>query len=461
MSPRYRFLISLVVCLAVLNVGLTTVHAEDHASWKVGMARVKITPDKPMWMAGYGGRDRPSEGTLTDLWAKALVLEDGSANRAVLVTLDLIAVSRELSRSVCDTLQQRHGLARHQIALCASHTHTGPALQRNLSPLHYLIVDSKQQKLIEQYTADLEIKIVDVVDRALSKLTLASLSWGSGTATFAVNRRNNRPEGSVPQLRAEGRLQGPQDHDVPVLAIRDSAGKLVTAVFGYACHATVLSFYQWSGDYPGLSQIRLEEMHPDCQALFWAGCGADQNPLPRRSVELAMDYGRQLAVAVDAVVTEPMQPVSARLRTDFREIDLPLADLPTREQIEEDAESTNRFIAARAKMLLSRMDNGEPLSATYPYAIQVWRLGDDVQFVVLGGEVVVDFALRLKSELRGQATWVAGYSNDVMAYIASRRVLSEGGYEGAGAMVYYGLPTAWAPESEDLIVQEVHRQVER
>jgi hypothetical protein len=102
--------------------------------------------------------------------------------------------------------------------------------------------------------------------------------------------------------------------------------------------------------------------------------------------------------------------------------------------------------------------DGKPLSPTYPYAVQAWRLGDDIQFITLGGEVVVDFALRLKKELRGQRTWVAGYANDVMAYIASRRVLQEGGYEGGGAMVYYGLPTAWAPESEDLIVAEAKRQ---
>ncbi len=197
---------------------------------------------------------------------------------------------------------------------------------------------------------------------------------------------------------------------------------------------------------------------PGCQAMFWAGCGADQNPLPRRTVELAMEYGRQLAIAVNDVLAKPMQPMSAKLATDFREIDLPFATLPTREQIEQDAKSENRYTAARAKLLLAQMAEGKSLSPTYPYPVQVWRLGDDVQFILLGGEVVVDFALRLKAELRGQRTWVAGYSNDVMAYIASRRVLQEGGYEGGGAMVYYGLPTAWAPESEDLIVEEAKRQ---
>ena len=110
-------------------------------------------------------------------------------------------------------------------------------------------------------------------------------------------------------------------------------------------------------------------------------------------------------------------------------------------------------------MLLDEMDNGKPLRQTYPYPVGVWRIGDEIQFVILGGEVVVDYAIRLKAELSGTKTWVAGYSNDVMAYIPSRRVLREGGYEGGGAMVYYGLPTVWSPEVENQVVKEVHRQV--
>ena len=100
------------------------------------------------------------------------------------------------------------------------------------------------------------------------------------------------------------------------------------------------------------------------------------------------------------------------------------------------------------------------MSPTYPYPVQLWRLGPDLLFVTLGGEVVVDYALRLKTELGRERTWVAAYTNDVMAYIPSRRVLAEGGYEGGGAMVYYGLPTIWAPEVESLIVEQVHSHVE-
>jgi len=458
MTLRYRFLVLWVACLAFFAFPwIAPMAVAADGEWKVGLARAAITPDQFMWMAGYASRDRPADGKLTDLWVKAMALQDADGERAVLVTLDVIGVSREMSAAIAETLKQRHGLERRQLALCTSHTHSGPVVYRNLSPLHELVVDPQQRQRIEEYTATLQNKILQIIDKALADLKPAQLSWASGTATFAVNRRNN-PAGQVPQLRAEGKLCGPFDHDVPVLAVRNASGKLQAVVFGYACHATTLDLFQWCGDYPGYAQIELEQAHPDCQAMFWAGCGADQNPLPRRTVELAMDYGRQLAAAVDGVLSNPMQPVAARLATDFRDVDLPFAGLPTREQVEEAAQSTNRYEAARAKLLLSQMADDRPLSTTYPFPVQVWRLGDDVQFIVLGGEVVVDFALRLKAELRGPRTWVAGYANDVMAYIASRRVLEEGGYEGIGAMVYYGLPAGWALESEDLIVDEAKRQ---
>jgi hypothetical protein len=444
-----------IVC-AALFVGsiLSTVplHAAD--AWQAGAAKVNITPERLMWMAGYGARDHAAEGKLTELWAKALVLDDAEGKRAVVVTLDLVGIGRELSRQICDSLKERYGLAREQIAICTSHTHSGPVVGRNLNSLHYLLLDAAQQKLIDEYAAVLHDKVVAVVGEALERRSPAKLSWGSGTATFAVNRRNNKAD-DVPRLRAEGKLVGPQDHDVPVLAVHGAVGKLRAVLFGYACHCTVLSGYQWSGDYAGFAQIELEQAHPECVALFWAGCGADQNPLPRREVGLAKEYGRQLASAVDEVLGGELAPLAPRLATRYREIDLPFGTLPMREQIEQDTQSTNKYTAARAKLLLAQIARDGKLSPTYPYPIGFWKLGDDVQFVQLGGEVVVDYALRLKSEFSGERTWVAGYSNDVMAYIPSRRVLQEGGYEGGGAMVYYGLPAAWSPEVENAIVEAV------
>ena len=109
------------------------------------------------------------------------------------------------------------------------------------------------------------------------------------------------------------------------------------------------------------------------------------------------------------------------------------------------------------RLLLDEFKQNGSLAKTYPYPVQTWQLGQDLTWIALGGEVVVDYSLRLKKELG--KVWVAGYANDVMAYIPSVRVLKEGGYEGATAMIYYGLPSPWGPAVEEMIVEEVQRQV--
>jgi hypothetical protein len=425
------------------------------AEWKAGVARVKITPEQPMWMSGYAARDHPAEGTLGDLWAKAMALEDPAGHRTMLVTMDLVGIDRGLSTRVRDAIQQKHKLDRSAIALCASHTHSGPVVGTNLHTMY--VLDAAQHKRVEDYTAALEKKLIAIADEAVGKLAPATLEWGVGRAEFAVNRRNNA-EPLVPKLRSEGKLQGPTDHDLPVLAVRDAKGELAAIVFGYACHATTLDGYQWSGDWPGAAQAELEKSHPGAIALFFAGCGADQNPIPRRKVELVEQYGREAAKAVDAVLAGGrLKRVEGNFAGAYSEIDLPFGEIPTREQWATLAESKNKYEVLRARAMLAKLDRGETIPKAYPYPVEVWRLGPDLKWVLLGGEVVVDYSLRLKKELGPDGIWVAGYTNDVMAYIPSLRVLKEGGYEGGGAMVYYGQPAPWAPEVEEMIVREVHR----
>ena len=82
--------------------------------------------------------------------------------------------------------------------------------------------------------------------------------------------------------------------------------------------------------------------------------------------------------------------------------------------------------------------------------------------VALSGEVVVDYSLRLKQELKGNAAvWVAGYSNDVFGYVPSLRILKEGGYEGGGAMQFTTLPGPFAESVESRIVDKVHQLVKK
>ena len=118
-----------------------------------------------------------------------------------------------------------------------------------------------------------------------------------------------------------------------MLKITGADGQLRAIVFGYACHATVLQERTWSGDWPGFAQLEMEHRHAGAMALYWAGCGADQNPLPRKTIEIAQTYGRQMADSVDTVLGQPMQNIAPRLETVYEEIDLPFAQLPSREEL--------------------------------------------------------------------------------------------------------------------------------
>lgn len=451
MSITRAFVVSLLLS------GLLSVPTTEGADWKAGTAKIVITPDPPIWMSGYASRNKPAEGALHDLWVKALALEDPQGARCVLVTADLVGIPKSLSDAICGDISKKLRLGREAIMIATSHTHTGPIVGNNLRAMWDLPADESAK--IDRYAELLRTKFVKAVEDAVSKLEPAKLAWANGTATFAVNRRNN-PEPQVPALREAGQLKGPVDHEVPVLQVTAADGTLRALVFGYACHNTVLDIYKWSGDYAGFAQIELEKRHPTATALYFAGCGADQNPLPRRTVELAEKYGRMLADAVDGAVQGTMHPVSGGLATRFSLLDLPFDKLPTKEEIEQQAQGQNAYERRRAKLLLDQIQQQGALPPSYPYPIQLWRLGDGPHWVALGGEVVIDYSLRLKRELGPGRTWVAGYCNDVMAYIPSLRVLREGGYEGGGAMVYYGLPNKWGPDVEELIVGRV-RELDR
>lgn len=441
------------------GAGETNQAEASPASWKAGLARVVITPDSKVWLAGYGTKRVP-DGKLHDLWAKAVALEDRQGRRAVLVTSDFQGVPRSVSDRVFERLRAKYGLRRDQVMLTFSHNHCGPRLGDDL--VDYYPVEAEQVALVGEYSERMVEKLVSLVGESLGALAPATLQTGEGRATFAVNRRNNK-EADVPALLERGEpLAGPVDHSVPVLTVTRPGGRLAAVLFGYACHPTTLSFTTWCGDYPGFAQLELEKAHPEAMALFVNTCGGDQNPLPRRTVALCQSYGHRLASAVEDVLrASSMKTIRPEVRTAFESVDLAYLKVVTRAELEGRAASSNAILARWAARMLRKLDGGEAFAASYPYPVHAWRLGDDTIIIGLGAESVVDYALRFKREY-GPGTWVCGYVDDMIAYIPSHRVWTEGGYEGGSNLYEYGRPAfRWAGDIEDRISATVERLVKR
>jgi neutral ceramidase len=445
----FLFLFAGIILLSVTIDPAEAVEQVRNRGWKAGLASIIITPEEPVWMAGYAIRDRPPEGILHDLWAKALALEDAQGNLVVLVTTDLLGFPQNISNRIRDQLAIQYGLKRSQIVLSSSHTHGGPVLMDALFDIYPF--GSEHIEIIKRYSDNLEKQIVELTGKAIDSMVPAKLFSENGVVRFQVNRRNN----PVETLFKEMELKGPVDHAVPVIRVAGASGELMAVVFGYACHPTTLIGNEFSGDYAGFAQIEIERLHPGAVAMFFQGAGADMDPVPRRTIPLARQYGLELAAAVERVLQEDMKELEPVILTAYSEVNLAFSDPPGREELTKLKDEGTGYMQRWAVSQLARLAEKKSFPADYPYPVQIWRLGNQ-PIMIMGGEVVVEYSIELK-KLFGYEIFVMGYANDVMAYIPSETVIQEGGYEGASAQMVYGMPAKWKPGLQDRIINEFRK----
>ena len=450
------YLALLVVTAAIVTSPIDALSAPSAPTWQAGAVSVDITPTDSMFMAGYASRKTPSEGVLTKLFVKILVLQDAHGKRAVVLTSDLISIPRPLRAQVAAAIQEKYQLDPAGLLMNCSHTHCGPVVRDEVETSVLYDVDAEQARRIESYFVELRDKIVAGIGAALAKLEPVRVSYSYARCGFAMNRRLPSSTG----FQNSPYPDGPVDQEVPVLRVETLDGHLRAVAFGYACHNTTTAIMQLNGDYAGYAQTELEAAHPEAVALFVMGCGGDQNPYPRGKIEMAQTHGKSLASAVEAALLPEPAVIDSQLEFEYSELELPFAPL-SREEIVARKSSSDIYEQRRGTALLKEFETHGKVRESYPYPVQTLRLGNQLTIVALGGEVVVDYSLRIKRELSAKTTgavWVAGYSNDVMAYIPSERVLAEGGYEGGGAMRYSNLPNPWRPGIEDRILGSVHYQ---
>jgi len=421
--------------LAALFVSTASM-AADPSTPEVGIAVRDITPELPIRLAGYAGRKRPADKVDQPLVVQAVALKNSSGERFVFVALDNCMVSHLFMQPVLQKIGEQFQLGRGAVAVVCSHTHSAPVLEHTLTAMYQLT--PAERKRIQEYGRALQAKLVDVVGDALADCRPAILEQGIGRATFAMNRRVYQGDRVVFGENPDG----PVDWDVPVLRIKDTNGAARALLFGYACHGTSVhkddDWYRVSGDYMAYARQQLEALEPGVVSVFLTGMGADSNPSPRGDLLDAKRHGLELAGAVMSVLNRPMRPVRGQFKFAYDEVDLPFVGVPSREQLEKDTQSENVHVKMRAGDYLELLNAGKRLPASVRLPIAGLRLGDDLTFVLMGGEVVVDYARRIKRTYAADHPWTVGYAYEVPCYIPSARLLKEGGYEADSSLIFYG-----------------------
>jgi hypothetical protein len=425
------------------------------ADYRAGVAAVDITPSGPIWLSGYANRKKPSEGVLQKIYAKALAIEDRKGGRVVIVTTDLLGLSRPITDAVGARIVKELNLPRERVLFNSSHTHTGPVIRANLTVMYDL--SREDDARVREYSQMLSEKLFVVVSSALGALKPARVSFGSGAVPFAMNRRQRNPEASV---RIGVNPAGPMDHSVPVFRVDDEKGNLRAVLFGYACHNTTLTgeHYKISGDYAGFAQAEIEREAPGVTAMFLALCGGDQNPNPRSTEALAVQHGSALAAEVRRVLSE-VKPVKGETRGALQWRDLPLQP-HERADFEKMLTSSEPVRVRFAKSILALYDERRPMRPV-SFPVQALRIGKDTAIVALGGEPVVEYALGVKKRHPKLRLVVAGYSNDVMGYLPTAKMLEEGGYEPVSSTLYYGLAMPYAHEAERMVHETMDSVLKR
>lgn len=431
--------------------------------WKAGMASAIITPGEPLMLAGYASRAEPASVVLDDLHAKALVLEDATGRRALILTADVVGFTAEVGDPIRERIAAGNGIPADRILINASHTHTGPALM--LQPGQDATKNEEHTAKTIAYTRKLQDICVKLAGEAVSNLKPARLSVGSGVVNFPMNRREFTDKGVILGVNP----RGPVDRGVSVMRIDDADGTIVGVLFRASCHNTTFGSKdnQVSGDYAGSAQTVIERSLPGVRAMFMQGFAGDTNPYPnslndpakRPAVEIARAHGAELGAEVARVLKGKLRPVGGPLTIARDVANLPLQQRPSQAELEQLAASGGSWKKWVAGRMLAEAAANQPLPTRYPAPVSVWQFGGDLTMIGLSGEVVVDYAHLVEDAIGPLNLWLASYCNDTFGYVPSARVLREGGYETRG--LYSGGVGYFAPEAESVLVEKVRELTNR
>jgi neutral ceramidase len=412
---------------------------------KAGVSIVRITPDRPIRLAGFAARNKISQGIYHELYAKALVLQEGDA-RVAIVTSDIIGLDRERCDEVKAAIGASTGLGPEQVLLSYSHTHSGPVVGSD-----------------EDYWKGLVDRFRTVVTQADQQSQDVRMDYAEYSCTIGVNRRLPTENGIAFRPYPEG----PTDPEVSILRVMRGNGTPLAILVCYPCHPTEVGPAGWGGyhvgaGYPGYTQDFLQAVYPGCTAMFMQGCGGDVKP---RNVDgighftsgplgVPQSVGEELGRAVATKLGGITEPISGALNITLEEFDLPVDEPPSREQAEAwvNDSDADGGLKGYAQSILDVYDQEDKEFRKPPVLTHhAVSIGNFV-LVTLSAEMCVGYSLRLKEALEGRPRIVGAYSNGMVGYVPSADMIPEGGYEVHYARRGGGL---LKPDVEDIIVKRV------
>ncbi len=416
-----------------------------------GAAEIDITPRAGIDLTGYVARLGPSVGVHDRLYARALVMDDGTA-RAALVVCDLVGLDSAYAARARREIGAAIGAAPGAVMVACTHTHSGPAT----------IFLHQCGEVDPAYLEGLRPKLVEVARRAAEELR--SVRVGAAEGDLPGPPFDRRGTGKV------------VDTSVPVAVLQDARGAAVATVIGYGCHPVTMMADNLliSADYPGAATRAVAEAAGGI-ALFVTGADGNVDPIARGSFEDVQRLGRALAgeavrAAHDVTLTKPGRLVVVRER-----VDLPLMPPPA-------AGALAAMLDAYRTRLLEAEAAGDPVAIRVARAMVGWaesaerrqadgsmprEITTEIQVIALGpvvwvgipGELFSGLGAQIRAAGEGRTVFVVGYANGDVGYIPDREAYAEGGYEVTDAYKYYDAPAPLAPEAGELVVATARRLV--
>ncbi len=407
---------------------------------KAGFATAKITPPLGTALSGFGERDfdpAGAKGVHDDLYARALYLTQGN-REALIMGFDLLFFSREESDRFKSAIGNKIGLPPDKILLNTSHTHTGP----KVGNWYYTPSDPPYLQELEEQSvaAALEAK------QSVCEVTL----WAGETRTgVPLSRRKPLADGTVAFAPNPA---GPVDDFLPFILLKSRDGSPVCLLFSVACHPSTIKgdelAYIISADFPGAAASEIDRNLGKTAALFLQGAGGDakasvigQNLDAWRggTWEDVANAGKMIASEIQAACSAGLRKVKPHLKTTLIETNLPLAAVPTRDELmailespESKAEDAPIHLRVRrmwAEEQLALLDLGHGLRTDVPVLVQGIQLGRGLRIIGVEGELVAEIGMLIRDFYGSGITFVLGYSNGAQMYIPTSKMIAQGGYE--------------------------------